>query len=212
MVAGPCPFPGARVDSAQIGEGTRIWAGAHVLAGARLGRNCNIGEGCFIENDVEIGDGVVIKNGVCVWERVRLGNHVFIGPEVTFTNDPYPRAHPAFRTGRSGWCPTVVLEGATIGANATVVCGTTIGRWAVVAAGAVVTTDVPANEFWVGIPARRLGWACPCGRRLHDQALQCVCGLAFRVSAGRLALDRGALGDVDDDRRRLVEGILEPVG
>lgn len=177
---------GSKIESRQIGEGTRIWGDTHVLKGASIGRNCNIGEGCFIENDVRIGNGVVIKNGVSVWDRIQLGDNVFVGPNAVFTNDPFPRAHPAFRTGPAGWRQTVVEAGASIGANATIVCGVTIGSWAVIGAGAVVTKNVGAHELWLGVPARRVGWACLCGRPLPED-LACECGLAWVMANGALS-------------------------
>lgn len=167
-------------DSDEVGAGTRIWAFAHVMKGARIGEKCNIGEGCYVEGGAVVGNGVTVKNGVAIWDRVLVEDHVFIGPYAVFTNDRIPRSHPDYRTGPSGWEPTVVRFGATIGANATIVCGTTLGRWSFVAAGAVVTRDVPDHGMVAGSPARRIGWACRCGRRLPD-VLRCSCGLAYET-------------------------------
>ncbi len=180
--------PGARVESDQIGAGTRVWAGAHVMAGARIGRDCNIGEHCFVEDGAVLGDGVVLKNLVSVWRGVVLQDHVFVGPAVAFTNDKFPRAHPSYRTGPAGWRETMVRAGASIGANATIMCGIEIGSWAVIGAGAVVTRDVPPRQLWLGNPARFAGYACACGRKLSED-MNCECG-------NRYALDGHALTPV----------------
>jgi acetyltransferase-like isoleucine patch superfamily enzyme len=164
-------------ESDDVGDGTRVWAFAHVMAGARVGRDCNIGGGSFVEAGAVIGDGCVVKNGVQVWSGVTLGDAVFVGPNATFTNDPRPRAgRPA---GGFVPVPTRVEDGATIGANATVVCGTRIGRHAFVAAGAVVSRDVAPFALVAGAPARRVGWACACGARLGAD-LACACGRRYR--------------------------------
>ena len=145
----------ALCESSDIGLGTRVWAFAHVLHGARIGRDCNICDGVFIENDVIVGDGTTIKCGVQLWDGVRLGNDVFVGPNATFTNDLFPRSrrHPEH------YAQTIVEDGASIGANATILAGVTIGRGAMVGAGAVVTRSVPANAIVVGNPARIKGYA-----------------------------------------------------
>ncbi len=150
-------------EGAEIGEGTRIWHFAHVRSGARIGRNCNIGKDVYVDTGVEIGDGVKIQNGVSVYRGVRLGDRVFVGPHAVFTNDKYPRAFS------EDWevVPTVVEEGASIGANATIVCGVTLGRYSMVAAGSVVTRDVPDHGLVVGVPARLVGFVCICGRPLR---------------------------------------------
>lgn len=142
--------PQALVESERIGRGTRIWAFAHVLPGAVIGEDCNLCDHTFIENDVVIGDRVTIKCGVQVWDGVRLEDDVFVGPNATFTNDPAPRS----RQHLAAYPRTVVREGASIGANATILPGLTIGRRAMVGAGAVVTRSVPAYAVVVGNPAR----------------------------------------------------------
>jgi acetyltransferase-like isoleucine patch superfamily enzyme len=141
-------------ESTDIGEGTRIWAFAHVLPGARIGADCNVCDHVFIENDVVVGDRVTIKCGVQLWDGVRLGDDVFVGPNVTFTNDMYPRskAYP------EKFAQTVVAPGASLGANCTILPGVSVGRSAMVGAGAVVTKDVPPNAIVAGSPARIIGY------------------------------------------------------
>lgn len=168
-------------ESESVGEGTRVWAFAHVMRGARVGRGCNIGEGGYIESGAILGDHVTVKNGVAVWDRVTIEDHVFVGPYAVFTNDRIPRSHPDFRTGPTGWEPTLIRYGASIGANATIVCGITIGTWAFIAAGAVVIRSVPDFAMVAGNPARQIGWACKCGRRIPE-SMRCVCGLGYERS------------------------------
>ncbi|MGE0432413.1 MAG: acyltransferase [Planctomycetota bacterium] len=174
----------AMVDEpCDIGAGTRVWANAHVLKTARIGAHCNIGEGCFIEGGVSIGDHCTIKNGVAVWSGVTLSNYVFLGPHVVLTNDMRPRSHPDFRTAATDWLPTPIGEGASIGANATIVCGNSIGAWSMIAAGAVVSHDVPPHALVAGVPARRIAWICRCGETLKGAAAPThthVCGKCAR--------------------------------
>ena len=139
----------------EIGDGTRIWAFAHVLPGAQIGRDCNICDGVFVEEDVVVGDGVTVKCGVQLWDGVRLEDDVFVGPNVTFSNDRFPRS----RKRPEAFAVTTVMEGASIGANATILPGITIGRGAMVGAGAVVTFDLPPRVVAVGNPARIVGYA-----------------------------------------------------
>lgn len=146
--------PQALCESGHVGEGTRIWAFAHVLPGARIGRDCNICDGVFVENDVVVGDRVTVKCGVQLWDGVRLHDDVFVGPNATFTNDPFPRS----RQRPAAFASTVVEAGASIGANATVLPGLTIGRGAMVGAGAVVTRPVPPHAIVAGNPARIIGY------------------------------------------------------
>lgn len=146
--------PNALVESSDIGAGTRIWAFAHVLPGARIGSDCNICDHVFIENDVIVGDRVTIKCGVQIWDGICLEDDVFVGPNATFTNDPFPRS----RQYPSEFPKTVVRKGASIGANATLLPGLTIGQNAMIGAGAVVTRDVPPNAIVVGNPARIAGY------------------------------------------------------
>jgi UDP-2-acetamido-3-amino-2,3-dideoxy-glucuronate N-acetyltransferase len=149
----------ADVQSTRIGGATRIWQFTVVLAGARIGRNCNINAQVFIEDDVVVGDNVTVKCGVQLWDGVTLEDDVFIGPNVTFTNDKYPRS----KVRPQAFARTLVKRGASIGANATLLGGITIGEGALVGAGSVVTCDVPAGELWFGNPARRRGTAPPRG-------------------------------------------------
>lgn len=142
--------PQALVESAAIGKGTRIWAFAHVLPGAVIGEDCNVCDHVFVENDVVVGNRVTIKCGVQLWDGVRLEDDVFVGPNATFTNDPFPRS----KRHLARYPQTVIREGASIGANATILCGLTVGRRAMVGAGAVVTRSVPPHAVVVGNPAR----------------------------------------------------------
>jgi acetyltransferase-like isoleucine patch superfamily enzyme len=141
--------PAALVESLSIGAGTRVWAFAHVLPGATIGRDCNICDHVFIENGVIVGDRVTVKCGVQLWDGVAIEDDVFIGPNATFTNDPFPRS----RQRPAAFTPTVVRRGASIGANATLNPGITVGANAMIGSGAVVTHDVPANAIVVGNPA-----------------------------------------------------------
>lgn len=170
--------PHGLCESEKVGAGTRVWALAHVMDGAVVGRDCNLCGQTFIEDGAVIGDRVVVKNGVQVWDGVTLENDVFVGPNATFTNDPRPRAVRAL--AREEFAPTRVERGASLGANVTLVCGHVVGRHAFVAAGAVVTRDVPAHALVAGNPARRMGWVCECGESLGDD-LACACGRSYRL-------------------------------
>jgi acetyltransferase-like isoleucine patch superfamily enzyme len=165
--------PTAEVSpEADIGEGTSVWHQAQVREGVRLGHNCIVGKGTYIDSEVQIGDNVKVQNYVSVYHGVTIRDGVFVGPHVCFTNDKQPRAvNPdGSLKAADDWVlsETLVREGAAIGANSTVVCGTTIGRWAMVGAGSVVTRDVPDYGLVWGNPARLLGFVCPCGERLGD--------------------------------------------
>jgi len=146
--------PNALCESSDIGEGTRVWAFAHVLPGARIGRDCNICDGVFVEGDVQVGDRTTVKCGVQLWDGVRLGDDVFVGPNATFSNDPFPRS----RQRPAAYAQTIVENGASIGANATLLPGIRIGSGAMIGAGAVITRSVPPNAIVVGNPARIVGY------------------------------------------------------
>jgi UDP-2-acetamido-3-amino-2,3-dideoxy-glucuronate N-acetyltransferase len=176
--------PTALVESDSIGDGTRIWAFAHVLAGARIGRGCNVGDHCFVESGVIVGDDCTIKNGIALYDGLVIGSGVFLGPNAVFTNVRNPRVS---EKARQPFLPTRVGDGATIGANATVVCGVTIGEHAFVGAGSVVTRDVRPYALVYGVPAVRRGWMCPCGEKIV-LGRACACGREFvRASDGGIA-------------------------
>ena len=176
--------PTALVESEQIGNGTRIWAFAHIVEGAKIGQNCNIGDHCFIEDGVAIADNVTIKNQVSIWKGVSISDGVFVGPNVTFTNDLRPRS----RNPNWVWLRTSIGEGATLGANATILCGITVGQYAFVGAGAVVTKDVPAYTVVKGNPARIGGYICQCTAKIKlrtNTVVTCPdCRLRYRKSRG----------------------------
>lgn len=158
----------------EIGSGTKIWHFCHILSGVRIGANCSLGQNVNVGNNVKIGNGCKIQNNVSVYEGVELENDVFCGPSMVFTNDLTPRAK--YPKGRIGYQKTLVKSGASIGANATIVCGHTIGKCAMIAAGAVVVTDVPGYGLMAGVPAKQIGWICECGTVL-DEKLYCEnCG------------------------------------
>ena len=165
-------------EGARIGEGTRVWANANILDGAVIGEHCNICDGCYVEGGAIIGNHVTLKNGVAVFDGVTLEDDVFVATGVAFINDRNPRSHRG-----DAWVLEKILvqKGATIGANATVMCGVTIGTYAVVGAGCVVVKNVPNYTIAVGNPARLTGYACRCGRTLNDE-LKCACGASYQIS------------------------------
>lgn len=175
-------------EGATVGDDTKIWHFSHVMPGAVIGKNCSLGQNVFVANQVNIGDHVKIQNNVSIYEGVTLEDCVFCGPSMVFTNVRTPRS--AFPRNTSGdYAPTRVRLGASIGANATVVCGVTINEWALVAAGAVVTRDVPAFALVAGVPARQIGWVCECGTRLDiedENQVNCsLCGRAYNMDASQ---------------------------
>ena len=189
MVESP-RFPGVRIhessyvdDGVSIGEGTTIWHFCHVLADASIGRGCMIGQNVMVGRGVRIGNDCKIQNNVSVYESVELEDGVFCGPSCVFTNVLNPRAEVS---RKSEFRPTVVGRGATIGANATVVCGHTIGRYAFIAAGAVVTRDVPDFALMIGSPARRAGWMSENGMRLGRDLICPRTGMRYVEENGQL--------------------------
>lgn len=181
-------------ESDEVGSGTRVWAFAHIHAGARVGRDCNICDGAYVEGRAVLGDRVTVKNAVLIFDGVEVGDDSFLGPGVVFTNDLNPRSK--LREGDAHLLKTKVGVGATIGANSTVICGIEIGARAFIGAGSMVRDDMPPHAFAVGAPARQIGWACLCGKRL-DADLFCVdCGRRFSLEAGeRLIVAGGAARD-----------------
>lgn len=163
-------------DNVTIGKGSKIWHFCHVQTGAALGERCSLGQNVNIGNNVKIGNNVRIQNNVSIYEGVEIEDNVFCGPSCVFTNVTTPRSH--FPVG-GVYAKTLIKEGASLGANCTIVCGHTVGRSALIAAGAVVTKDVKDYALMAGVPARQLGWVCECGERL-DSALVCKCGRKYQ--------------------------------
>jgi UDP-2-acetamido-3-amino-2,3-dideoxy-glucuronate N-acetyltransferase len=168
-------------DGAQIGADTKVWHFCHVLGGAVIGERCSLGQNVVVMNGVKIGNNVKIQNNVSVYEGVELSDDVFCGPSMVFTNVLNPRSHVS---RRNEYRKTLVGRGATIGANATVVCGVTIGEYAFIGAGSVIIRNVPAYALMVGVPARKVGWMCQCGVRLPDMdPTKCkVCGTTYSLA------------------------------
>lgn len=164
-------------EGAMIGDGCRIWHFCHICTGAKIGRDCVLGQNVFVAPTVVMGNGVRVQNNVSIYDGVVLEDQVFVGPSAVFTNVVNPRAHVSRKTE---YRRTIVGKGASIGANATIVCGHNIGQYAFIGAGAVVTHDVPAYQLWVGVPAHCIGWVCACGERLSDDTLHCAsCGARY---------------------------------
>lgn len=169
--------PRAQVETKKIGYGTKIWAFSYILSGASIGEHCNICSHTFIEEDVFIGNNVTVKSGVYIWNGARISDNVFIGPNVTFTNDISPRS----KHYPEKFLETIVKQGASIGANATIIGGHEIGQYAMVGAGAVVTKDIPNNTLWYGNPCSFKGYICNCGNKL-DINLNCnKCEKEFNI-------------------------------
>lgn len=168
-------------QGAQIGDGTRIWHFSHICSGAKIGQNCSLGQNVFIANDVVIGNNVKVQNNVSVYDAVTLEDDVFCGPSMVFTNVYNPRSHVV---RKSEYRKTLVKKGATIGANATIVCGVTIGYYAFIGAGSVVKSDVKDYAIMVGVPARPIGFMCKCGvtLRFKNNQAQCQsCGCKYQL-------------------------------
>jgi UDP-2-acetamido-3-amino-2,3-dideoxy-glucuronate N-acetyltransferase len=175
-------------DGAQLGDGCRVWHFVHISSGARIGRDCSFGQNVYVGNDVLIGNNVKIQNNVSVYDAVTLENDVFCGPSMVFTNVYNPRSAV---TRKAEYRRTLVRQGATLGANSTIVCGTTIGRYAFIGAGAVVNRDVPDFALMVGVPARQRGWMSRHGDRLHFAGGEATCphtGDRYRLIDGHCVL------------------------
>lgn len=160
-------------DDVEIGEGTKIWHFCHIQKGARIGARCSLGQNVNVSNNVHIGDGCKLQNNVSLYEGVELENDVFCGPSCVFTNDLTPRAK--YPKGHENYKKTLIREGASIGANATIVCGHTVGRWAMIGAGAVVASNVPEYTLMLGVPAKPAGYVCKCGARMSFVSGKAAC-------------------------------------
>ncbi|MDN4495143.1 N-acetyltransferase [Ureibacillus aquaedulcis] len=171
-------------EDVTIGEGTKIWHFSHVQKGACIGEKCSLGQNVNVSNNVIIGNGVKIQNNVSVYEGVELEDYVFCGPSMVFTNDLTPRSK--YPKGMEGYKKTLVKYGASIGANATVVCGNTIGRWAMIASGGVITKDVPDYALMAGVPAKQIGWVCECGTVLKNRLSCHECDRQYTLTDGIL--------------------------
>jgi UDP-2-acetamido-3-amino-2,3-dideoxy-glucuronate N-acetyltransferase len=175
-------------DGAQIGKGTKVWHFSHIMPGAVIGERCNLGQNVVVMPGTRIGNNVKVQNNVSIYEGVELEDDVFCGPSCVFTNVMNPRSHVS---RKSEYQRTLVRRGASIGANATIVCGSTLGAYAFIGAGAVVTGDVPDFALMVGVPARRIGWMCQCGVRLTlsgGRAHCAACGAGYAEESGLLRL------------------------
>ncbi|HET9726364.1 MAG TPA: acyltransferase [Gemmatimonadales bacterium] len=173
-------------DGAVVGRGTKIWHFCHVMPGAVIGERCNLGQNVVVMGGTRLGNNVKVQNNVSIYEGVTLEDDVFCGPSCVFTNVTNPRSHVS---RKSEYRATLVRRGSTIGANATIVCGITLGEYSFIGAGAVVTSDVPAFALMVGVPARRVGWMCQCGVRLvlsKDAAACAACGARYQEAHGVL--------------------------
>jgi UDP-2-acetamido-3-amino-2,3-dideoxy-glucuronate N-acetyltransferase len=177
---------------ARVGAGTKIWHFCHVMTGSRVGAGCVLGQNVFVARGAVVGDGCRIQNNVSIYDGVVLAEEVFVGPSAVFTNVRTPRATVS---RKDGFFATRLGRGATIGANATIVCGVEIGPYALVGAGAVVTKDVAAHAIVAGVPARRTGWACSCGEPLavaRGTRARCSCGATYIVESGSVRARPGA--------------------
>ena len=169
-------------DDVRIGENTKIWHFSHVMKGAKVGNDCSLGQNVNVGNNAVIGDRCRIQNNVSVYEGVEIEDNVFCGPSCVFTNVTTPRAHfPVHGV----YAKTLIKEGASLGANCTVVCGHTVGKSALIGSGAVVAKDVKDYALMVGVPAKQIGWVCECGKRL-DESFKCDCGRKYELQGDNL--------------------------
>lgn len=166
----------------EVGKDTKIWHFCHIQEGAVIGEKCSIGQNVSISRNVKIGSGVKLQNNVSVFEGVELEDYVFCGPSMVFTNDLTPRSK--YPKGAASYKKTLVKYGASIGANATIICGNTVGRWAMIASGAVVTKDVPNHALMAGVPAKQMGWVCECGMPIRGDFACKYCGRNYEFLDG----------------------------
>ena len=162
----------------KIGKKTKIWHFCHIQTGAEIGEKCSFGQNVNVSNNVKIGNGCKLQNNVSVYEGVEMEDYVFCGPSMVFTNDLTPRAK--YPKGSAGYKKTLLRTGATVGANATIVCGNTLGKWSMIASGAVVTKNVPDHALMAGVPAKQIGWVCECGEVLKDGLICGKCGRSYK--------------------------------
>ena len=174
--------PTAEIKTTNIGKNTKIWQFVIILKNAVVGKNCNINCNVFIENDVVIGNNVTIKPGVQVWDGVTIEDDVFIGPNVTFSNDFLPRS----KKYPDKFLKTHIRKGASIGANSTIIAGLTIGKYAMIGAGSVITKDVPKNSLAYGVPAQVHGYVCNCGAKLNKEFKCTSCNAEYKLKNGTL--------------------------
>lgn len=174
----PHVHPSALVESDQVGAGTQVWAFAHIMNGAVVGEYCKVGEHSFIESGAKLGNRVTVKNGCLIWHGVHIGDDVFVGPGVVFTNDMTPRVR--YQTTAEDWLETEIADRASIGANSTILSGIRIGRNSMIGAGSVVTRDVRDHALVAGNPAQQMGWVCDCGARLAADFSCPQCGRSFK--------------------------------
>ena len=173
-------------ENVTIGDGTKVWHFSHIQSGAVIGEKCSFGQNVNVSNNVKIGNFVKVQNNVSIYEGVELEDYVFCGPSMVFTNDLTPRCN--YPKGSVGYKKTIVKEGASIGANATIVCGHTIGRHALIGSGAVVTSDVPDYALMLGVPARFSGWVCECGNLLKGEYICNECTREYTLEDDQLKL------------------------
>jgi len=179
--------PTALCETSEIGNGTRIWAFVHLMEGAKIGSDCNICDNVFVESGAIVGNGVTVKNSVLIWDKVTIEDEVFLGPNVVFTNDKVPRSGQ-FKNAPDKFFLTTVKHGASIGANATIICDVIIGEYALVGAGSLINKNVPAYALMVGNPGRQIGWVCACGKNLNKEYV-CECSRRYGLRDKDLGLE-----------------------